>query len=184
MDTSTNTEFEWIENFFPQGSILKNMKDKERILSFCLLWMSFEKYACNTEANFPALTQVVNDKLLTSSTIDFTVFEAQIKYFKNRYILADGNLDEIKLTSLYGTKAKKGNDLQIAIEEFLKDTSNNVGINLLGLLCIVYRLRNNLLHGVKDPSNLTEQMENFKFSNQVLMNVLTSLKKDNYTPFQ
>ncbi|MDJ1494520.1 hypothetical protein QNI19_16365 [Cytophagaceae bacterium DM2B3-1] len=184
MDTSTLSEFDWFEKFFPDGAILKNMRGKEKVLSFCLLWMTFEKYACNTDANFKVLKEVVDDKLLNTTKIDISVFASQIGYFRTRYINPDGSINESRVNSLNDKNTNRGKKVSDAIKDFLINTpSNSEPTILLGLLCIVYRLRNNLLHGVKDPTTLDEQLELFTYASKVLMNVLEHLKMTGNTPF-
>lgn len=58
------------------------------------------------------------------------------------------------------------------VEAVLKGENANLGDTAAALLIVIYRLRNNLFHGVKWAYGIRGQRENFENANALLMSAL------------
>jgi len=61
------------------------------------------------------------------------------------------------------------------VESVLLGEANGKGAVLLALLIIIYRLRNNLFHGLKTLDILNDQVENLKTATYCLSIVLSAV---------
>jgi len=87
-------------------------------------------------------------------------------YFKNRYVTNGQPTDPYKTFEFKSKKIKSD-----VFGYLSRETPSNEQ-KLKALLCIAFRLRNNLFHGQKQVDKLYEQNENFKQINLFLMNLI------------
>jgi hypothetical protein len=86
-------------------------------------------------------------------------------YFRNRYV-ANGQTTEI-----FNSLTFKDNDNKPLVRQTLLSQSPLQAEKTEALLRIIFRLRNNLMHGGKKPEIFYEQDKNFKHANAFLMDI-------------
>ncbi|MFN3170696.1 MAG: hypothetical protein ACE37E_08385 [Hyphomicrobiales bacterium] len=139
-----------------------NLDENERlaIYHFALLWSFFEGKMLATHGSPDAIRQVVG-RIDATKCLDLLRLDEPLAHFRNRY-WQDG-----RLTPLFdglNMAAKQVTD----VEPVLAGHEEPAAV-LTALLLIVHRLRNNLFHGPKWSSGITDQRANFENSNLVLM---------------
>lgn len=141
-------EKQWIINKY-YYSELKDSKIKS-ILYFGVIWSVFEKEVCN---NFAKIENSRNLALKLSSILDpksKTAISKIWNYFVKRYINTNGNTKQVFTNFKFNQ-----NDDKSFVEYALKKQKNaSYEEKIEATLRIVFRLRNNLLHGEKDVSQL------------------------------
>ncbi|MEQ1523058.1 MAG: hypothetical protein ABL936_17465 [Aestuariivirga sp.] len=135
--------------------------EKQAIADFCLLWSLFEARCLNEKGNVAAIAQAV--KKLKPRLVPHAVVDASLAYFQKRYIDEQGF--NYRFTQLYF----RPGDRQLDVEAVLLGRTMDNSSVLTALLIIVYRFRNNLFHGPKWRYALSEQLENFRTANGLLM---------------
>ena len=124
-----------------------------------------EAKALNTNGNARAIVEAASlwqkEDLITDQS-----FEGELEYFRNRYF-ADGeftyHFDHLRL---------RRPDRRELVERVLKNEAAELSDIAAALLIIVYRLRNNLLHGMKWAYQIQGQLENFTHANAILMQAI------------
>lgn len=132
------------------------------IFYFSLIWNAYEKELCDkvgkirqhSEDHSVAFAEKLNPNLLAG------VFD----YFKNRYVSNNG-----LPTEHFNTFEFQVEQIKAEVFECLSGANPSSEEKLKALLCIAFRLRNNLFHGIKDVEKLYEQNENFRQINLLLM---------------
>lgn len=136
------------------------------INEFCLLWSFFEEWVLENNASVSAIKAKAAEAA-TISILELQPFNGALEYFKARYF-ADG-----KSTHYFdGLRFQGKNSGRIDVENVLCGTEAENAEALAALLIIVYRLRNNLLHGEKWSYRVKDQLGNFTNANIVLMGAM------------
>lgn len=130
------------------------------VICFVVLWNRLEA----TCGNHISLSRLKRESLrvASSAAFDVTRYEPQISFFKCRY-----NANPYFLGSLF----RQGNsemEVQDSINRLLSTEVLTPQDLLQGVLMIPYRIRNNLFHGSKQPSELYVQTDLFQHVNEVL----------------
>ena len=138
---------------------------------FSILWSQFEKVKLGNDCNCRKIKKFADENkykykdfdsfssvILKRSTLEYSCF--------NEYI-------ESIIPPPKDNHRPRKNYVDI-MKNFVKEDSRH---RLAGMLLIIYRIRNNLLHGKK--INLDEQIEMFKAINTVLEGILGELKCKN-----
>jgi hypothetical protein len=155
---------DWLTRYAPGYATLRQ-PEREAIAYFCLLWSLFEAQQMANDANAKRICNQVRQWELKGA-LDAQLFEGPLGYFRNRYFSPNG------FTYHFYDLNFRPPDQRPVVERVLSGSSHNVGDIVIALLLIIYRLRNNLFHGVKWGDELREQEQNFKNANQVLMRAL------------
>lgn len=134
-------------------------------MHFALLWSLFEAKALNTRANANAILALTH-KWQAQGHLDSTRFLNPLEYFKARYI-ANG-----QPTQYFGGLHFRNGDNQALVQAVLDGRNVDPADSVAALLIVIYRLRNNLFHGLKWSDELRGQLENFNNANSALMNAL------------
>jgi hypothetical protein len=146
------------------GFSLLSGQEREAIKDFSLLWSLYEGTILNASGSANAIIHAV-DSLKASDRLTLEPLRGAIDYFVERYF--DGDLtyafDELRLRS---------NDHRALVEKVVKRQSTDDTEILSAILIVVFRLRNNLFHGVKWSYGIRGQLENFRNANNVLMSVI------------
>ena len=147
---------------------IKNVEMKENIIKeigkFTILWSDFEKSYCHNDCSSNAIWEYSN-----SNSIDVGVLkefshkvQGRAYYFDREHsIYIDYNLIP------NGARRPSASDIK-TIKDFVEFKGENL---LAGALLAIYRIRNNLLHGLKELSELEDQLDLFKSINKVLENI-------------
>lgn len=145
------------------GKELEN-KTVLEIGKFTILWAEFEKNYCNNECNSNAIWDFAS-----ISTVNEDFLRDLCDKLKGRISYLGVNENQYINYNLTPERARKPSQADI---KTIKDFINFKGENLLaGAMLAIYRIRNNLLHGLKELSELNGQIELFKSMNSVLENI-------------
>ena len=139
---------------------------RNAITNFLLLWSLFEAKALNEHGNANAIKETIK-RWEENDLLPETIFRQEIAYFRNRYV-ADSNF-----TDHFSHLHLRKNDSPDLVKRALQNVGANPEMIAAAVLIIVFRLRNNLFHGVKWHYNLQNQSDNFRHANAALMEAIT-----------
>lgn len=149
---------EWLNNRF---GIDLSENDLISVKDFALIWNVFESNVCLSSFSI----QTVEDEL-KNHNFEINEFIPFLDYFKNRYITngtVNGRFQHLNF---------RNNDRKEHVENVLLGNNINTKEIILAIVIIVYRLRNNLFHGVKNIQVIDEQRPNFENANGFLQLLL------------
>jgi hypothetical protein len=150
----------WINQTFHRNF---SQEDIDAARDFTLLWNVLEGVVFHTSFSIASAEQRFQQRQFNEQP-----FLPFYNYFKNRYI--DGNgLPNQRFAALHFRQA----DRQAFVQQTLINPASQTGEKILALTIIVYRLRNNLFHGIKDIPSLDQQRANFENANGFLMVLLS-----------
>jgi hypothetical protein len=141
----------WINNRFGTDY---SEADLNEIKNFTLLWNIYENIIFNTHFTVNQLENEIN-----SRNLDFQQFQSCFNYYQNRYV--ENNMINQRFSYLNFRQ----NDREQLVRDVLLGAINTDNDRIFSIGIIVYRLRNNLFHGVKDYRNLNGQADNFIYAN-------------------
>lgn len=155
--------------------IKQNKISSEMIMElgrFSILWANFEWKYCETKCDETKIIQFIKDyKNIYNENDELKFFSKNFisalkKYFINKSLSI--NKETIK-NQLYS----KGYQPQQEVMDVLTKNENIIDEKTLfeGTFLICYRLRNNMFHGLKDLSEINNQLELFQKVNQLLNHV-------------
>ena len=136
---------------------------------FCILWSEFEKEHCNNDCNSNQIWQFAQNK-----KCDINLLQNLSKELNGRVYLYEDNIVhyvDYNLTPQGARKPSVG-DLK-TIKDFIAFKGENL---FVGALLAIYRIRNNLLHGLKKVDELDGQKDLFNAINLFLEGILGELK--------
>ena len=149
---------EWIlENF--KESVRLEQKTIDVVADFVLIWNLFEGVECSTQAGIRQFEQFANG---ITGQIPETLLNDLLSFWKFRYV-ADGNTN-----GRFEKLTFRRNDRKELVADVLLERNDSTEDIILALLIIVYRLRNNLFHGLKTIDRLNDQRENLSHAIEVL----------------
>jgi len=157
-------EIEWINGYLQHNGLI-DREQVQCITSFSLLWNLFEGHYCNQRASIRAFEAMVTS-IAEKGILSLSYFDEHINYFKLRYISGE------QLNTLFQGLCFRPNDRKDLVENVLLGKNNDIKDIVLSLIIIVYRLRNNLFHGIKSLHEINGQVDNFKNANGILMKVI------------
>jgi len=144
-----------------------DLSEEERaaIMHFLLLWSFFEAEAMHTNASGNAILAQVHE-WADQGRLNIAPFAKSLEYFRCRYFK-----NGVATHYFSGLHLRK-NDCAALVSSVLQRVNANPADCVAALLIIVFRLRNNLFHGVKWEDGMRGQLDNFTHANQVLMAAL------------
>ncbi len=153
-------DIDWLKNkiaYFKTDEI-------DSVLLFAFFWNLFEREIaeCNAEINKSSryISQLVNDSKYDEA------LETIWEFMKCRYV------NDEMVTEKFNYFDFKPNDNKAFVQKTLLKSEPTKADKCESILRIIFRLRNNLLHGVKDINQINEQNELFMNSNQFLSIIL------------
>ena len=156
-------EKNWIKNKYSYEEL--NNSKINSILYFGLIWSIFEDEVCENNAQI-AKSYLISISLTTDLDVNSKRKITIIwNYFTNRYLDEESNIKQL----FSNFKFNQNDDKQMVIDNLKKKKIASYQEKSEAIMRIVFRLRNNLLHGEKDVSRLYGQNENFKNANKFLM---------------
>ena len=156
-------EEKWLHTYF--GNAYVDLAKFDNIKNFLFFWSVFEYKVCGTEFMISKMFKlIVESNSLPSNKL--AEYRTILDYFKNRYI-TDGSINN-KFHQLELKRVKYNSFLR----KTLMSEENNEKDILKALTLIIYRLRNNLFHGVKKTELLKSQIENFQVTNYLLSKLI------------
>jgi hypothetical protein len=154
----------WLKRTVPEFGELSD-KERKAIKDFALLWSLFEGTTLKTHANARAIIQMV-DEIRDRKDLTLVPFRDAISHFRHRYY--DGH----NFTAAFENLHFRNGDQRPVAEDFVADRAADDAATLSGLLIIIYRLRNNLFHGVKWAYGIRGQFDNFRHANDALIGLM------------
>lgn len=160
---------EWLEQNV-NGFASLPQADREAIFHFLLLWSLFEARALQTSASASRITDTVH-KWAAQDKLRMEPFQKTLNYYRQRYCIAGQETGRYKQLRL------RENDNSALVWSVLQGADDSPEDCVAAILIIVYRLRNNLFHGVKWEYGLSGQIDNLVHANAVLINALSLLER-------
>lgn len=154
----------WLEARAPGFRDLPDL-DRRVIFDFAFLWSLYEAQIMGNFARADRIRGRVNT-WAADGTLDAGLYDAELAYFRNRYF-ANGTL-----THHFPHLNLRPSDHPDLVKAVIEGMNNDPCDRMLALLMIVWRLRNNLFHGVKWAYQIRDQRENFMYANIILMRIL------------
>lgn len=151
---------------------IKECKLEDNIVTeigkFTILWAEFEKEYCNNDCS---------DKLIIQEKDSFRVKENLLMCFNNnlhdRMEYFNTDIEAYTNYNLIPENARKPKNEYIKImKDFINLDELVKNDWVCGALLYIYRIRNNLLHGLKIISELNKQLDLFKSMNAILKSIL------------
>ena len=148
-------------------------EELDEIMHFVLLWSFFEANVFNETTRVCAQSIIdVAEHWKCEELVEEETFKLCLSYFKKRYI------DHVGFTGYFDNLKFRANDNRPLVEAVLKGNDKGAGEKVAAILIIVYRLRNNLFHGLKWEYDIRGELSNFKCANSLLMTVLETHGND------
>lgn len=152
------------------GGTNLSLDGRESIASFTLMWSFFESALCENHVKVEALKRVserLEPELVPPETNQ--VLEDCLKFWQFRYLTSNGFSDHFEGLNF------RNNDNRAHVESVLKGDLNHPREKLLALMIIVFRMRNNLFHGLKSLEMLNDQAENLATASRCIAAILESV---------
>ncbi|WP_210411650.1 hypothetical protein [Rhodoferax sediminis] len=135
----------WLEGRAPGFRDLPD-PDRRVIFDFAFLWSLFEAQIMGNFARADRIREQV-DRWAADGTLEADLYDAELAYFRNRYF-ADG-----ALTHHFSFLNLRPSDHPDLVQAVIKGTNGDPRDRVLGLLMIVWRLRNNLSTARNGPTS-------------------------------
>lgn len=128
---------------------------REAVASFTTMWNFFESTLCENRATVAALTRI-SERFEADRVAPDTnqALEDCLAFWQFRYRTHEGF--GRRFEGLYF----RPNDKRAHVEAVLNGDADSPQDRLLALTIIIFRLRNNLFHGLKSLEMLNDQVEN------------------------
>lgn len=155
---------EWMEQH-EYGFAALQQQERDAIQHFTMLWTLFEARLLKTNASSKAILALVSD-WNAKGVLDPAVFEPSFLYFRERYF-PNGNE-----SPYFAGLELRPSDSPELVRSVLDGSNAAPSDKIAALLIIVYRLRNNLFHGLKWAYGIGGQRDNFEQASRALMAAL------------
>jgi hypothetical protein len=139
----------------------------QAVADFTTMWNFFEGNLCRNAGGLAAFDRIVEDYRPDEATHEKLL--GCIDYWRSRYLSEGLVLPRLEKLEF------RPRDRRDHVESVLLGETNGKGAVLLALLIIIYRLRNNLFHGLKTLDILNDQVENLKTATYCLSIVLSAV---------
>ena len=125
--------------------------------NFTLMWNLFEDLLCpNNNANIPALERLSSQ--IPNIEKNKQAIAPVFTYYKDRYCSGSGFN-----TLFVGLNFRSGNRRE-HVERALRSDGHDFQSTIFAVMIILYRIRNNLFHGLKSIDTLNDQATNLNFA--------------------
>jgi hypothetical protein len=152
---------EWLERY-AHGYRQLSQDERAAMKNFAFLWSYFEATCLNKNASAPAIAAFCTD-MKARKRLRIADYQAAIEYFSKRYFDGANTTPQFDGLNLPNTRQRAMVLKAISGQKVSDDDL------LASLLVIIYRLRNNLMHGEKWAYGIKGQLSNFDHANNVLM---------------
>lgn len=158
---------DWLSDYdYEYGNL--PAEDRKAIGDFLLLWTIFEGRLLNSEGS-PKTILSAAKSWAQQPGIRYTQFDNHLEYFISRYSPIGWERFERALHL-------RNNDHKQLLRNVLFENGNNSVNRFVALLTIVYRLGNNLFHGLKWSEGVYGQKSNFEHATETMMKCLKHFK--------
>jgi len=157
---------EWIaQNTYGGTSLLANARNA--VASFTTMWNFFESTICENRASVAAFDRACElfqpDRMSPES---IQALNECLAFWRFRYRTPEGFGHRFD-----GLHFRQG-DRRAHVEAVLQGAVMEPKASLLALMIIIYRLRNNLFHGLKTLEMLNDQVQNLENASRCLAAIL------------
>ena len=156
---------QWFSDNTAGGSRL-TPETQHSIADFTTMWNFFEGNLCRKEGNISAFERVAD--LYRPSADQHQEVCGCVAFWRSRYTNEEGILPRFDRLEF------RARDRRVLVESVLLGQNDEPHDVLLATLIIIYRLRNNLFHGLKSLDTLNDQVENLRTATYCLSIVLTA----------
>ena len=139
--------------------------DRDAVGDFVLLWSLFEARVLDRRGSARAIVEVTT-RWSERGVLAQDSFQIEQTYFRNRY--CPGGQFSYHFDHLNFRRP----DYEELVRRFLKQECLHAWEDAAGLLIVVYRLRNNLFHGLKWAYAIRGQRENLSNASTALVRAL------------
>ena len=142
------------------------LKDKTvlEIGKFAILWNCFENEWCDNNCSSAVIKSISNSIQIDMGRQAKFASVLNKRHDKLKWFEPDYAKD-----SLHPGNARMSREDDVNLMRmFLEQRGENL---VCGCLLVIYRIRNNMMHGLKLPSQLDEQIELFRAANGVLESI-------------
>lgn len=156
----------WITEYMPGGTELLPATTLA-VANFTMMWNLFEDVVCHNKATvheFERLAQSLAQQAI--NTDDSVVIESCIAFWQFRYRNPDG------LSKQFDGLRFRLKDRREIVEKVILGASASAQDKFLTAMVIVYRIRNNLFHGLKTIDMLNDQVQNLNNASRCLGSLL------------
>ena len=169
---STAAEFSaaaWIAQNTQGGTCLSG-EAQQAVANFTTMWNFFESTLCDNRASVAAFERVV-EKYQPAQVSEGTAqtLAACLVFWRARYRSSGGFSRRFD-----GLHFRQG-DRRAHVEDVLSGKADSQNAEMLALMIIIYRLRNNLFHGLKTLEMLNEQVENLTNASQCIAAIMEAI---------
>lgn len=161
----------WIKNNVNGGTELK-AETLDVVANFTVMWSFFECVLCKNRAgkkSFQIFIDRYKPEYIDKNTLN--QFELYLKFYRERYIKKD---NATEFNNKFNKLNFRNSEDKKLVEKVLIEEKNDIKEKLLALTLIIYRLRNNLFHGLKHFIQLNEQVESLTIATHCLTAILTA----------
>lgn len=167
---------EWIAENTLGGTRLTS-ETQETVAGFTTMWNFFESTLCGNRASIAAFERVLESFRPEDMTQTTSQKLAECLVFWRMRYGTPGGFSE----NFHGLNFRAG-DRKPHVEAVLSSEGGQPEDQLLALMIIVYRLRNNLFHGLKSLEMLNDQVHNLTNASLCLAAILESMPSRWVTP--
>jgi hypothetical protein len=150
------------------GGTLLTPEATAAVANFTMMWNLFEGIVCGNAAKVPqfeGLAARLSEAAVPLDTMNS--LDDCLAFWTLRYRTPEGFTD--RFLGLYF----RNNDRREIVEEVLLGQRQSLSDKVLTLMIIVYRLRNNLFHGLKTLEMLNDQVDNLNTASRCLGVLMT-----------
>lgn len=155
---------EWLKARAPGFAELSGA-ELDAIMHFVLLWSFFEAKVLATRGSAQAIITVAR-QWEAEGRLSLDAFQESLAHFHDRYY-HNGIFNEHFIDLNFQKR-----DNRLLVQSVLSGDKTSTGDIFSALLIIVYRLRNNLFHGVKWRYGIRGQLNNFEIATTLLIRAL------------
>lgn len=163
---------EWISQNTRGGTEI-SVAAQNAVGSFTTMWNFFESTLCDNRASIAAFDRAC-ERLDVNHVLQETIqaLDECLVFWQFRYRTLDGFGH--RFDGLYFRPA----DRRTHVESVLKGNAVERRDKLLALMIIIYRLRNNLFHGLKTLEMLNDQVQNLETASKCLAAIMEAIPSD------
>ena len=136
----------------------------KEIGKFTILWAEYERQYCRNNCNSTTIRDFAKNYIVDDEILQDFSIKIQVR-IENNCVSKEEYVGYILIPENANQPNKDD------IQEMYKFIGQQGDENTLGAFLCIYRVRNNLLHGLKVLSELSRQIELFKSMNKVLENI-------------
>lgn len=153
-----------------QGGTHLSLEAQQAVGSFAIMWSFFESTVCGNRASIATFERVI-EQYDASQVPPATAkaLESSLAFWRFRYRSTSGVAPRFD-----GLNFRSG-DRRELVEKVISGNASDRRAEVFALMIIVYRLRNNLFHGIKTLVMLNDQVENLTNASRCLAALMEAI---------